>query len=105
MPAQAALFWESYIQTYIERDLPGISAVASTIDYQSVMRMIAITTGSLLEYSSVANNAHVSSWMTPSADRPTVTFSGRSQFRESVTVRCVMPAQTGSMYHSDLFTS
>jgi hypothetical protein len=22
MPAQAALFWESYIQTYIERDLP-----------------------------------------------------------------------------------
>lgn len=61
MPAQAALFWESYIQTYIERDLPGISAVASTIDYQSVMRMIAITTGSLLEYSSVANNTHVSS--------------------------------------------
>ena len=60
MPAQAALFWESYIQTYIERDLPGISAVASTIDYQSVMRMIAITTGSLLEYSSVANNTHVS---------------------------------------------
>ena len=61
MPAQAALFWESYIQTYIERDLPGISAVASTIDYRSVMCMIAITTGSLLEYSSVANNTHVSS--------------------------------------------
>jgi uncharacterized protein len=60
-PAQAALFWESYIQTYIERDLPGISAVASTIDCQSVMRMIAITTGPLLEYSSIANNTHVSS--------------------------------------------
>lgn len=61
VPAQAALFWESYIQTYIERDLPGISAVASVVDYQSVMRMIAITTGSLLEYSSVANNTRVSS--------------------------------------------
>lgn len=60
-PAQAALFWESYTQTYIERDLPGISAVASVVDYRSVMHMIAITTGSLLEYSSVANNTHVSS--------------------------------------------
>lgn len=59
-PAQACLFWESYVQTYLERDLPGISAVASSIDYRTVMRMIAITTGSLLEYSSVANNTHVS---------------------------------------------
>ena len=59
-PAQATVFWESYVQTYIERDLPGISAIASMIDYQAVMRMIAITTGSLLEYTSVAGNTHVS---------------------------------------------
>jgi predicted AAA+ superfamily ATPase len=59
-PAEAALFWDSYVQTYIERDLPGISAVASMIDYRAVMHFIAITTGSLLDYSSVANNTHIS---------------------------------------------
>jgi predicted AAA+ superfamily ATPase len=60
-PAEASLFWESYVRTYLERDLPSILAVASMMDYQAAMRMIAITTGSLLEYSSVASNTHVSS--------------------------------------------
>ena len=59
-PGAAALFWESYIKTYLERDLPGISAVASTLDHQKLMRMLATTTGSLLKYSSLANDTGIS---------------------------------------------
>lgn len=59
-PEQAGLFWDSYIQTYIERDLPGISAVSSIVDYRNVMRAVAITTGSLLGYATVTGNTRVS---------------------------------------------
>lgn len=57
---QAGLFWDSYVQTYVERDLPGISAVSSIVNYRKVMHAVAIATGSLLEYTAVANNTGVS---------------------------------------------
>lgn len=56
----ATSFWKSYMTTHLERDLPGISAVASPLDYQAVIRRIAQTTGSLLEYRSVSDDTGVS---------------------------------------------
>jgi len=56
----ATSFWRSYMTTHLEHDLPGISAVASPLDYQAVVRRIAQTTGSLLEYRSVSDDTGVS---------------------------------------------
>lgn len=55
----ATSFWKSYVTTHLERDLPGISAIASPLDYQAVVRRIAQTTGSLLEYRSVSDDTGV----------------------------------------------
>jgi predicted AAA+ superfamily ATPase len=58
-PELATAFWRSYMATHLERDLPDISAVASPMDYQAVVRRIAQTTGSLLEYRSVSDDTKV----------------------------------------------
>jgi predicted AAA+ superfamily ATPase len=56
---QAAIFWQSYVTTYLERDLPDISPTSSLIDYRAVMRRVAMTTGSLLEFRKIADDTHV----------------------------------------------
>lgn len=58
-PKQAAVFWQSYVTTYLERDLPDISPTTSLFDYRAVMRRVAMTTGSLMEFRKVADDTHV----------------------------------------------
>ena len=58
-PEQAAVFWQSYVTTYLERDLPDISPTASLFDYRAVMRRVAMTTGSLMEFRKIADDTHV----------------------------------------------
>lgn len=58
-PAQAAVFWQSYVTTYLERDLPDISPTTSLFDYRAVMRRVAMATGSLMEFRKIADDTNV----------------------------------------------
>ena len=58
-PEQAAVFWRSYVTTYLERDVPDIAPTMSLFDYRSVMRRVAMATGSLMEYRKVADDTNV----------------------------------------------
>lgn len=58
-PAQAAVFWKSYITTYLERDVPDIAPTMSLFDYRSVMRRVAQATGSLMEYRKISDDTKV----------------------------------------------
>jgi len=58
-PGQAAVFWQSYVTTYLERDLPDISPTTSLLDYRAVMRRVALGTGSLMEFRKIADDTNV----------------------------------------------
>ena len=53
-------WWESYIMTYLERDLRTLSAVASLVDFRNVMKRLALSTGSLLNETEIARDTGVS---------------------------------------------
>lgn len=55
-----AVFYESYMQTYIERDIKALSAVGNELDFVKFMRALAARTGEMLNYSELANNVGVS---------------------------------------------
>ena len=50
---------EGYVQTYLERDLRQLSAVDNLVDFRRLMQMAAAKTGSILNISSVANDAAI----------------------------------------------
>ncbi|MCD4677994.1 MAG: DUF4143 domain-containing protein [Desulfobacula sp.] len=53
-------FFESYIRTYIERDLKTIIDVKNLSDFRRFIRMIAARTGQLLNYKSLSSDVGVS---------------------------------------------
>lgn len=55
-----AVFYESYIQTYIERDIKALSAVGNELDFVKFMRALAARTGEMLNYSELAKDIGVS---------------------------------------------
>lgn len=54
------VFAESYIRTYIERDVRDIKQIASLSEFQKFMRFCAARTGQLLNLSSLAADAGIS---------------------------------------------
>lgn len=53
-------FFESYIQTYLERDLKAIINVSSLQDFQRFLRIAATRVGQLINYRDFANDVGVS---------------------------------------------
>ncbi|HED14363.1 MAG TPA: ATP-binding protein, partial [Gammaproteobacteria bacterium] len=54
-------FFESYIRTYLERDLKAIINVSSLQDFQRFLRVTATRAGSLVNYRNIAKDVGVSS--------------------------------------------
>lgn len=54
------LWWESYIKTYIERDLRDLSQIESLIDFKKVMDSLAIRTGNILNQTGIAQDSGIS---------------------------------------------
>jgi predicted AAA+ superfamily ATPase len=67
-PMDPVVFAESYIRTYIERDVRDIKQIASLTDFQRFMRLCAARTGQLLNLTALATEAGlalatVKSWL------------------------------------------
>ncbi|MBN1307907.1 MAG: ATP-binding protein [Chitinispirillaceae bacterium] len=54
---ERSLWFSGYVQTYLERDLRQLSAVAGLADFQRIMRLAANRTGRLLNQSDIARDA------------------------------------------------
>ncbi|HOK30099.1 MAG TPA: ATP-binding protein [bacterium] len=54
------LWWESYIKTYMERDLRELSQIDSLIDFRKVMNSIALRTGSIINQTEIAREVGIS---------------------------------------------
>lgn len=59
-PADRALWFSAYIQTYLERDLRTLSAVSSLPDFQRLMALAAHRTGRLVNQADLARDAGLS---------------------------------------------
>ncbi len=57
---QIYLWWESYIRTYLERDLRDLSNISSLPDFRKVMELLALRTGSLVEQTGISNDTGIS---------------------------------------------
>jgi uncharacterized protein len=58
---KAAMLWQnSFLQTYVERDLPALGLPASPILIRNLLRMVSHIHGGLLTYSDLANSLNVS---------------------------------------------
>ncbi|MBF0274965.1 MAG: ATP-binding protein [Nitrospinae bacterium] len=57
---EVSSFFESYIKTYIERDLRSIIEVRNLSDFQRFLRTIATRAGQLVNYKNIANDVGVS---------------------------------------------
>lgn len=53
-------WWEGYAATYLERDLRQLSQVESLSDFRTVMEVLALRTGNLINQTGVARDSHVS---------------------------------------------
>ena len=56
-PIQA--FHDSYLQTYVERDVRALSSVADLAAFERFLRLAAARTGQILNYSAIARDAQV----------------------------------------------
>lgn len=54
------LFYDGYVQTYIERDIRELSAVSNEMSFLRFMKAAAARTGQLLNYAELANDVGVS---------------------------------------------
>lgn len=54
------LWWESYVKTYIERDVRELSQIDSLIDFRKVLDSIAPRTGTILNQTEIARDTGVS---------------------------------------------
>jgi hypothetical protein len=57
---QIYLWWESYVRTYLERDLRDLSNISSLPDFRKVMELLALRTGSLVEQTGISNDTGIS---------------------------------------------
>ena len=53
------LFYDSYIQTYIERDVKDSYNIENALDFHNFLIAVAARTGQLLNYSNLARDAHI----------------------------------------------
>jgi predicted AAA+ superfamily ATPase len=53
------LFFNSYIQTYIERDVKDFHNIENALDFHNFLVAVAARTGQLLNYSNLARDAHI----------------------------------------------
>lgn len=53
-------FYNSYVNTYIERDVKKIKDIGSVESFRKFMRAVAVRTGTTLNYSNIANEVGVS---------------------------------------------
>lgn len=54
------LYYSSYLQSYIERDIKDLSAISNELVFLKFMRAIAARTGQLLNYSDIAKDVGIS---------------------------------------------
>ncbi|MGA1796099.1 MAG: ATP-binding protein [bacterium] len=54
------IWWESYIKTYLERDLRELSQIESLIDYRRVLESSALRTGSILNQTNISRDTGIS---------------------------------------------
>lgn len=54
------LWWESYVVTYLERDLRELSQVESLVDFRKVMKALALRSGNLINQSEIARDTNTS---------------------------------------------
>jgi|GEM_PF-3346019 len=57
---QIYLWWESYVRTYLEKDLRDLSNISSLPDFKRVMELLALRTGSLVEQTGISNDTGIS---------------------------------------------
>jgi uncharacterized protein len=58
---KAAMLWQnSFVQTYVERDLPALGLAASPTLIRNLLRMVSHIHGGLLTYSDLANSLNIS---------------------------------------------
>ncbi len=55
-----ATFYDSYLQTYIERDVKSLTAVGDAMTFVTFMRVLAARTGQELQYSDISRDVGVS---------------------------------------------
>ncbi|MDO4839968.1 MAG: AAA family ATPase, partial [Desulfovibrionaceae bacterium] len=55
-----SVFYESYVKTYIERDIRDLRAVSNELTFLKFMKILASRTGQLLNYSDIAGDLDVS---------------------------------------------
>ncbi len=55
-----AIFYESYVQTYIEKDILSLTNVSNELDFITFMKALAARTGQLLNYADLAKDVGVS---------------------------------------------
>lgn len=58
--ADALLWLEGYIRTYLERDLRELSQVESLVDFRKVMQTMALRTGNILNQADIAKESVIS---------------------------------------------
>ena len=54
------LFYDGYVQTYIERDIRSLGAVSNELDFMTFMKVLAARTGQLLNCSDIARDVGIS---------------------------------------------
>ena len=54
------IWYSSYVQTYLERDLRSMMSISSLRDFENVLRLLAAHTAQELNYSSIANQLGIS---------------------------------------------
>lgn len=54
------LFWESYVRTYLEKDLRELSQIESLVDFRRVLGALALRSGNLLNQTEIARDTGVS---------------------------------------------
>jgi predicted AAA+ superfamily ATPase len=59
-PESRTRWWEGYAATYLERDLRQLSQIESLSDFRTVMEVLALRCGQLVNQTSVARDSHVS---------------------------------------------
>jgi predicted AAA+ superfamily ATPase len=60
-PDERSSWFDGYIQTYLERDLRNLSAIANLADFRRLMRFAALRNGGLLNQANLARDAGISS--------------------------------------------
>lgn len=53
------IFYSSYLQTYVERDIKALSAVGNELNFVKFMRSLAARTAQLINYTEIANDVGV----------------------------------------------